>query len=596
MINHPIRFMAIIFLSISLLVTVSCDRHSEADSRMDKAESLMASKPDSALIILDSITPERLGGKREKARYALLKSMALDKNYIDTTTFDVLQPAIDYYLKKGSADERLRTYYYQGRIYQNRHNPDSAMQSFMRGSEYGVQATDTLTLANLLVAQGTILCTTYKYDDFTNVNLDAANLYKNINKADYEILSLANALDGSIINQKKQLADSIFSIIQERINNNPDLSSTVTPYILSYTLNFGNNEDVTELLNNYSSIDSVDDLTKIDIAYAYYEIGDSYNARHFMDAIGQSAAARKTLKYLAIKPDILEQSGDIAGALDAFRDYSTTLDSIHLDIFSHDLLFAKERHEMEKSNLLNIQKRDRIIWISLSITFLLMLIAVYFYYRYRLGKAKSRLDDEEKKKLHLQQENLQHANEKLELERHNAVLEKQTAELECERQSLVAENFRLKIEQLENESALLKEILEDRKDLAKPIEDAIRIRLEMLNSLLATQITKKASYSKPYDAWRDKLIKDKDKFMNSTRLAFKATHPKFMDYLEQHGLTVDEINYLCLYAIGLRGKEVGEYIKLKRHYNVSSEIRKKLGIDEHETNIGIYIRNLMKKL
>ena len=38
------------------------------------------------------------------------------------------------------------------------------MQSFMRGLEYGVQATDTLTLANLLVAQGTILCTTYKFE------------------------------------------------------------------------------------------------------------------------------------------------------------------------------------------------------------------------------------------------------------------------------------------------------------------------------------------------------------------------------------------------------------------------------------------------
>lgn len=596
MINHLIRFIAIIFLSISLLMAVCCDRHGEADSRMDKAESLMVSKPDSALMVLDSITPEMLSGKKSKARYALLKSMALDKNYIDTTTFDVLQPAIDYYLKKGSADEKLRTYYYQGRIYQNRHNPDSAMQSFMRGREYGAQATDTLTLANLMVAQGTILYTTYKYDDFTNVNLDAANLYKEINKTDYEILSLANALDGSIVNQNKQLADSILSIIQERINKNPDLNPTIAPYIISYALNFGNKDDILEILGYYNSMDSITDLTKIDIADAYCRIGDSFNAKRLMDAIDQSAAARKSLKYLAIKPDILEQSGDIAGALEAFRDYSTTLDSIHLDIFSHDLLFAKERHEMEKSNLLNIQKRDRIIWISLSITFLLMLIAVYFYYRYRLGKAKSRLDDEEKKKLHLQQENLQHANEKLELERHNAVLEKQTAELECERQSLVAENFRLKIEQLENESASLKEILEDRKDLAKPIEDAIRIRLEMLNGLLATQITHNASYSKPYDAWRDKLIKDKDKFMNSTRLAFKATHPKFMDYLEQHDLTVDEINYLCLYAIGLRGKEVGEYIKLKRHYNVSSEIRKKLGIDEHETNIGIYIRTLMKKL
>ena len=36
-------------------------------------------------------------------------SMALDKNYIDTTTFDIIQPAIDYYLSKGNADEKLRT-------------------------------------------------------------------------------------------------------------------------------------------------------------------------------------------------------------------------------------------------------------------------------------------------------------------------------------------------------------------------------------------------------------------------------------------------------------------------------------------------------
>jgi len=52
---------------------------------------------------------------------------------------------------------------------------------------------------------------------------------------------------------------------------------------------------------------------------------------------------------------------------------------------------------------------------------------------------------------------------------------------------------------------------------------------------------------------------------------------------------------LCLYAIGLRGKEVGEYIQIKRHYIISHEIRMKLGIDEHETNIGIYIRRLMKE-
>ena len=80
------------------------------------------------------------------------------------------------------------------------------------------------------------------------------------------------------------------------------------------------------------------------------------------------------------------------------------------------------------------------------------------------------------------------------------------------------------------------------------------------------------------------------------RLAFKASHPMFIKYLEEHGLTEYEINYLCLYAIGLKGKDVGSYIQLRRHYNISSEIRSKLGIDEHETNIGIYIRKLLKRL
>ena len=106
--------------------------------------------------------------------------------------------------------------------------------------------------------------------------------------------------------------------------------------------------------------------------------------------------------------------------------------------------------------------------------------------------------------------------------------------------------------------------------------------------------TQNDSYAESYNNWIETVHNDKKKFMDSTRLAFAASHPKFMEYLEQHGLSTDEINYLCLYAIGLRGKEVGEYIQMKRHYIVSHEIRKKLGIDQHETNLGLYIRRLIK--
>lgn len=115
--------MALLFMLAVLVGTVvSCDRDSAVDSIFNDADSVMNASPDSALTILRGIDKSLLRSTAEEARYALLMSQALDKNYIDTTDFNVLQPAIDYYLKKGSADEKLRTYYYQGRIYQNRQN------------------------------------------------------------------------------------------------------------------------------------------------------------------------------------------------------------------------------------------------------------------------------------------------------------------------------------------------------------------------------------------------------------------------------------------------------------------------------------------
>lgn len=598
-------------------IIFSCTENSDLGKQCASAESLMNNHPDSALAVLRKINRSSLSSDKMKAKYALLMSQALDKNYIDTTSFDILQPAIDYYLRKGTADEKLRTYYYQGRIYQNRENNDSAMQSFMRGREYCGQASDTLTMANLLVAQGTILYTTYKFDDFIKVNLEAAELYRESGRPDYEILSLANVLDGSIQNGDKNLADSIMSIAHSKVSINPEYASAISPYVLLYAITFGKRDEIVDVLNYYNSGDTIEDMTKIDIAQAYSKIGDAYNAKRFIDLIDSSSDVRHSLKYYAVITDILEQNGDYADALEAYRNFSTTIDSIHQNIFSHDLLFAQKRHEMEKSNLLKLQKRDRFIWLSLCVAFVLLIIIGYIYYRYRLSRAKNLLEEQENERLQLEQENLkkenenlelrnhqaelekqnlQQTNEKLELERHNAVLEKQKAELECERQSLAAENLRLKIEQLEDESASLKGILEKRKDLAKPIEEAIKIRIEMLNGLLAAQITDNNAYAKSYGDWRDKLIQDKDEFMNTTRLAFKASHPRFIDYLEDHGLTESEINYVCLYAIGLRGKEAGEYMQLKRHYNISSEIRSKLGLSEHNTNIGIYVRHLMKDL
>ena len=200
---------------------------------------------------------------------------------------------------------------------------------------------------------------------------------------------------------------------------------------------------------------------------------------------------------------------------------------------------------------------------------------------------KRAVAEKEQSRLQLENDSLQKQNTLLELE-------KQAAELNVDKQNLAAENMRLRISQLELENEQLKE-LSRQEELPADVRKVIKERIERMNTLFAAHILEKDDDASAYDEWVKQEISDKERFMDSNRLAFKVSHPKFIKYLEEHGLTDYEINYLCLYAIGLKGKEVGNYMQLRRHYNISSEIRRKLGIDEHETNIGIYVRKQLKK-
>lgn len=187
-------------------------------------------------------------------------------------------------------------------------------------------------------------------------------------------------------------------------------------------------------------------------------------------------------------------------------------------------------------------------------------------------------------------------NERLKSEREKLSLENKNLQLERDKKALEAENLAHRVETLENESASLKELIDSQEELPSEVQQAIKVRIEMLNALMAGYITDNDQYEKPYESWIKELTDNTEEFMNSNRLAFQASHPRFIQYFEEHDLTVSEINYVCLYAIGLRGKEVGNYMKKRSHVNISSGIRKKLGIDKHETNIGIYVRKLLKKL
>lgn len=588
MIKRTTRLTVLMMLSCVLMTLISCDRHSEAWNELNQAEQLMGTKPDSALTIIERIDTSAIKGEEEAARYALLKSMALDKNYIDTTSFEVLQPAIDYYLENGSADERLRTLYYQGIIYLNRSDYDKAMDCYLKADALKEECSDTLVYANMLVAQGKTYANSYQIEDYVRNNLRASELYSKIGEDRRVFSSLLRALDGSISLGNKLRSDSIRLLTDSLVQLYPELDDALARIRKPYSIRFDSDSVINNILESIADLNLCNEEMKLDATLGYLKLNEAKKAKEVFESINLNSPDTKSFKYISIKPMVLEANGNYREALEAHKIFHLTVEAENSKIYSKKTTVAQNIHELEINQLNSLQSKDRQLWFCLCLVLVLIIIIGIIYYQLRIGTKNRIISEQEQFRLQLENENLQKQNSVLELEKHNA-------QLELEKQNLATENMRLRISQLESEGEHLKELLTSA-ELSKPILDSIQERIGILNGLLAAKISDNDAYSKPADKWINQIIEDRKSFMDSTRLAFRASHPAFMKYLDDHGLTESELNYVCLYAIGLRGKEIGEYIQIKRHYHTSTDIRKKLGLNEDDTNLGLYIRNLMKKL
>ena len=569
---RPICHLPVLMLLLLACCITSCTDHKNQEV-LNRAESLMEDHPDSALTILKGIEKSSLSSKEEQARYSLLMSMALDKNYIDTTSFDVLQPAIDYYLEKGNPTEKLRTYYYQGRIFQNRGDRDKALNSFIKGIDVSTESNDSLCIARNLVAQGGLYDEFYDLDSYINCYLKAAKIYKHLSYKWHEFDCLLNALNGYIALDNRTKGDSILALCVEFKDLDSLQNHTLYEYKLSHANRLGNIHDIENLIKNQAENSNLDTDGQLNLALAYNKVGKNKEAIHLLSSIN-TEQVYDTLKYLAISVPIFEDMGNYKDALAAYKNYSHKMDSITMLRFDQKSKSIEEKHQIELQAQQDAREKTKIIWSCVTGIIFLIFIVVILSLLFHSNKTQKDLALEKAKNTELE-------NEKLKAERDKKTLE--------------AENLAHRVEILENESASLKELMDSQEELPSEVQEAIKVRLEMLNALMAGYITNNDRYEKPYDSWIKELTDNTEEFMNSNRLAFQASHPRFIQYFEDHGLTVSEINYVCLYAIGLKGKEVGSYMKMRSHVNISSAIRKKLGIDQHETNIGIYVRKLLKE-
>ena len=131
-IQSHILYIGIILL---LLGITGCRKHYPVAEKLLQAEAVMNEYPDSALNLLKGIAQPELQTQAHHARYALLYSQALDKNYIDLTNDSLINIAVDYYKDRDDVKAKFLSYYYLGRIYTNANNLTQATLAYMEAEQ-----------------------------------------------------------------------------------------------------------------------------------------------------------------------------------------------------------------------------------------------------------------------------------------------------------------------------------------------------------------------------------------------------------------------------------------------------------------------------
>ena len=154
------KLSVIFYLLLSIVLLQSCKVRSRYIEILDDAESYMDERPDSALAVLRAMDPDMLPGRKAKAKYALLHSIALDKNYIDLTTDSIIAPAVEYYRRRGDVESRFKCHYYQARIHENSGDIDNALLCAAKAEALDTSKVSADMLCMLYGMKGTIY-----YDD-----------------------------------------------------------------------------------------------------------------------------------------------------------------------------------------------------------------------------------------------------------------------------------------------------------------------------------------------------------------------------------------------------------------------------------------------
>ena len=539
----PALFPAL-FLSIALSCSSGARKEAITPDLLEQISIIADTKPDSAFAAIKSISQDQLRSRKSIARYAMVHSKVLDKNHIDITSDSIIAPALQYYSRKRSCKELHETYYYAARIQENIGNNSKAME-FLQKAESKLENDADVAAGLIYSAKARLYHNSIEYEEAAQNYRKASEIYELQNDRQRALLNRIREADCKIKGGRYGEAYQIITSIEAHLDLLPEKSLNKYYQVkISYLEKTDIKEagllaeTYTEKIQDESIIDWIM-LARIKLIY-----GDADYAMMALEK-HQTYNGRNGV-YFYFLAKAYEVQGKWYDATEAYKEYIRKHSQIGASILSQDTKFIEERHRHQE---MHEREETRRIILSLIITASLLTLALAAL---AIATIRKQLKIES-----LQRENLQ----------------RQIDELMTEREELA--------------------VLQTRNQEGRKI---ITERLRIIDQFVMSDAFNDRIFEAKASETLKKIINDREEFVRQNRLIFNQSATNFINYLTDRGLDEREIDHCCLYAIGMNGKMVTVFTKVKRHYHIGSDVRKKLGLSGRDTNISIYIRKLYKAL
>lgn len=561
---------------LALLLFPSCRRQSgDIDSFLHNAESLMNEHPEDALSIIRHIDRRKIYSSASEARYALLYSQALDKNYVDVTSDSLTAVAVNYYDRHGTKHERAMAHYYQGRVYSNAGNFDAAIRSYSLAEDAASGTDDYYLLGLINNAVGNLHFEQYDLDEALQRDQQAASFFHRAQSPYNEALAYIGvgtvySLKGD--NEQMEIVYNKAIEIYKELGETDRILPLYEELVVKTRLNVGNNlrgvkNDLRRYYLEYS--DGNIPLQSLGLWQGIYLKGNELDsAKMCGDLMLQNRnlfTAHKIAGCYALMEQIACMEGDYKEAYGYAKQYADMMDSVTLKK-EEDLVLELEQKYRNRilnqsyENLKQHNDQQRIITGLVLLFSLSLLVAGLLYLRKW---------------------------------RENAALKMREAEAE-------KESLGRACRELQEQLGTVGDRVDTDDEQERQLFDALEERMVVLRNWVdKAETMKPALFMKSFRDYMTVNVKSKHA-LSDLQYVVNRKYFGVVDYLKAHypELRKQDLDLCCLLCFGFSQHGICylyNYEDIGSFYNKRSRLRKKLGLPPERT-LESFIAELLAEL